>query len=206
MRRRCEGHNSRYRGEWPPRCWHRWRGRARRAGNCRRGQVRSGDKLYFTYCYAHRPAARIKPGDTVVTRIRDASNDVFSASDRGRREAHLTKVNPQTGRSMSRVRNQATRSWSTSTASISIATSAGALLSRLPAARARIQDRHGDADGAGPLLGDFWTRTARLARSTCPIARSQGRGPVAAVLRTIRTAPAGKECISSLIPGRTAPT
>ena len=38
-----------------------------------------GDKVYFTYCYAHPPAARIKPGDTVVTKTRDASNDVFSA-------------------------------------------------------------------------------------------------------------------------------
>ena len=26
-----------------------------------------GDKVYFTYCHAHPPAARIKPGDTVVT-------------------------------------------------------------------------------------------------------------------------------------------
>ena len=41
-----------------------------------------GDKVYFTYCYAHPPAARIKPGDTVVTRTRDASNDVFSMSDK----------------------------------------------------------------------------------------------------------------------------
>jgi amidase len=32
-----------------------------------------GDKVYFTYCYAHPPAARIKPGDTVVTKTRDAS-------------------------------------------------------------------------------------------------------------------------------------
>src|SRR6266540_6357528 len=40
------------------------------------------DKVYFTYCYAHPPAARIKPGDTVVTKTRDASNDVFSPSDK----------------------------------------------------------------------------------------------------------------------------
>ena len=24
-----------------------------------------GDRLYFTYCYAHPPAIRIKPGDSV---------------------------------------------------------------------------------------------------------------------------------------------
>ena len=57
-----------------------------------------GDKVYFTYCYAHPPAARIKPGDTVVTRTRDASNDVFSVSDKTvSAKLDLTKVNPQTG-------------------------------------------------------------------------------------------------------------
>ena len=29
-----------------------------------------GDKVYFTYCHAHPPAARIKPGDSVVTNTR----------------------------------------------------------------------------------------------------------------------------------------
>ena len=37
-----------------------------------------GDTVYYTYCYSHPVAARIKPGDLVVTRTRDASNDVFS--------------------------------------------------------------------------------------------------------------------------------
>jgi len=38
--------------------------------------------VYFTYCYAHPPAARINPGDTVITSTRDASNDAFSTSDK----------------------------------------------------------------------------------------------------------------------------
>ena len=38
-----------------------------------------GDTVYYTYCYSHPVAARIKPGDSVVTRTRDASNDVFSS-------------------------------------------------------------------------------------------------------------------------------
>jgi hypothetical protein len=33
------------------------------------------DTVYFTYCHAHPPAMRIKPGDTVSTRTKDASND-----------------------------------------------------------------------------------------------------------------------------------
>src|SRR5262247_3335946 len=57
-----------------------------------------GDKVYFTYCYAHPPAARIKPGDSVVTNTRDASNDVFAVSDKTvAAKLDLTKVNPQTG-------------------------------------------------------------------------------------------------------------
>ena len=57
-----------------------------------------GDKLYFTYCYAHPPAARVKPGDSVITSTRDASNDTFSPSDRTVAEKiDLSKVNPQTG-------------------------------------------------------------------------------------------------------------
>src|SRR5215467_5152083 len=57
-----------------------------------------GDKVYFTYCYAHPPAARINPGDTVVTSTRDASNDAFTPSDKTLApKIDLTKVNPQTG-------------------------------------------------------------------------------------------------------------
>src|SRR5262245_28890188 len=57
-----------------------------------------GDKVYFTYCYAHPPAARIDPGDTVITSTRDASNDAFSPSDKTLApKIDLTKVNPQTG-------------------------------------------------------------------------------------------------------------
>ena len=41
-----------------------------------------GDKVYFTYCYSHPPAMRIKPGDSVITSTRDASNDAFSVSDK----------------------------------------------------------------------------------------------------------------------------
>jgi amidase len=57
-----------------------------------------GDNVKFTYCYAHPPVARIKPGDTVSTRTRDASNDAFSVSDKTLApKLDLTKVNPQTG-------------------------------------------------------------------------------------------------------------
>jgi amidase len=61
-------------------------------------QYDPGDKIYFTYCYAHPPAAHVKPGDTVITNTRDASNDAFTMSDKTLApKLDLTKVNPQTG-------------------------------------------------------------------------------------------------------------
>ncbi len=57
-----------------------------------------GDTVYFTYCHAHPPAMRINPGDTVRTSTRDASNDVFSPSDTTvMPKLDLSAVNPQTG-------------------------------------------------------------------------------------------------------------
>ena len=57
-----------------------------------------GDTVYFTYCHAHPPAIRIKPGDTVITRTKDAANDVFQPTDKTVfPRLDLTKVNPQTG-------------------------------------------------------------------------------------------------------------
>ena len=54
--------------------------------------------VYFTYCYSHPPVARIASGDTVVTKTRDASNDAFAVTDKTLfPKIDLTKVNPQTG-------------------------------------------------------------------------------------------------------------
>jgi amidase len=54
--------------------------------------------FYFTYSPFHPPAARIAPGDTVITRTLDASNDVFSPDDRTVfPKLDLGRVNPQTG-------------------------------------------------------------------------------------------------------------
>ena len=57
-----------------------------------------GDNVQFTYCYSHPPVARIRPGDSVVTSTRDASNDVYSTGDKTLfPKLDLSKVNPQTG-------------------------------------------------------------------------------------------------------------
>src|SRR5258707_7305973 len=56
-----------------------------------------GDKGYFTYCYAHPPALRIKPRDSVITSTPDACNDLFSVSDKTvPAKLELTQVNPPT--------------------------------------------------------------------------------------------------------------
>jgi amidase len=55
-------------------------------------------QVYFTYCFSHPPAARIASGDTVVTKTRDASNDAFKPTDKTLAPSlDLTRVNPQTG-------------------------------------------------------------------------------------------------------------
>ena len=57
-----------------------------------------GDNVQFTYCYSHPPVLRIKPGDSVVTSTKDASNDVFAVTDKTLfPKLDLSKVNPQTG-------------------------------------------------------------------------------------------------------------
>jgi len=57
-----------------------------------------GDTVYFTYCHSHPVAARVNPGDSVKTSTRDASNDVFSTTDDTvMAKLDLSAVNPQTG-------------------------------------------------------------------------------------------------------------
>ena len=55
--------------------------------------------IYFTYCYSHPPAERIASGDTVITKTRDASNDAFRPTMKTIAEGNLdlSRVNPQTG-------------------------------------------------------------------------------------------------------------
>ena len=55
-------------------------------------------RFYYTYCHSHLPVATIKPGDTVITKTRDAANDVYSIDDKTvYPKADLDTVNPQTG-------------------------------------------------------------------------------------------------------------
>ena len=55
--------------------------------------------VYYTYCHSHPPAARIASGDKVITRTRDASNDAFRPTHKKIADGNLdlSRVNPQTG-------------------------------------------------------------------------------------------------------------
>ena len=113
-----------------------------------------GDKVYFTYCYAHPPAARIKPGDTVVTKTRDASNDVFSVVGQdGLGEARLDQGQPadrpvlRRGRGAGRHAGGPYRQHRSQSRF-----GLGRLDSRFRAARTRVQDRDGDPAGARPAV------------------------------------------------------
>src|SRR5947207_8978044 len=54
-------------------------------------------QVYYTYCFSHPPAARIASGDTVVTKTRDASNDLIQPTDKTTGKLDLSRANPQTG-------------------------------------------------------------------------------------------------------------
>jgi amidase len=54
-------------------------------------------QVYYTYCFSHPPAARIASGDTVVTKTRDASNDLIQSTDKTTGKLDLSRANPQTG-------------------------------------------------------------------------------------------------------------
>jgi amidase len=55
--------------------------------------------VYYTYCFSHPPAARIASGDKVITKTRDASNDAFRTTHKKIADGNLdlSRVNPQTG-------------------------------------------------------------------------------------------------------------
>lgn len=163
-----------------------------------------GDTVYFTYCHAHPAAIRIKPGDTVVTRTKDAANDVFQPTDKTVfPRLDLTRVNPQTGpfyiegaepgdTLVVRIdRISLNRDWGWG-ASIPYF---GALAPEYKTAM--ITDPVPDRLfvwrlDRSRMMGVLDLPNSKIGKVEVPLRPFFG---------TIGTAPAGKECISSLIPG-----
>lgn len=163
-----------------------------------------GDNVKFTYCYAHKPVANINPGDTVVTSTRDASNDAFSVTDKTLApKIDLTKVNPQTGPFY-----------------VNGAEPGDTLVVHLDSIDL---NRDWGWGGSIPYFGalapeyktmmitppvpdhlfiwhlDKNTKTATLDMPNSKVGKIEV--PIRPFFGTIGTAPAGKECISSLYPG-----
>jgi len=163
-----------------------------------------GDRLYFTYCYAHPPAIRIKPGDSVITSTRDASNDVFSPSDKTVTEKiDLTKVNPQTGPfyvegaepgdmlvvHIDSIEPNRDWGWGASIPGFGLLAPEYKTAMVTPTAPDRLFVWHLDRN----------RKVATLDMPKSKIGRVEV--PLRPFFGTIGTAPAGKECISSLNPG-----
>ncbi|HWZ69589.1 MAG TPA: acetamidase/formamidase family protein [Stellaceae bacterium] len=163
-----------------------------------------GDKVYFTYCYAHPPAARINPGDTVVTSTRDASNDAFTPSDKTLApKIDLTKVNPQTGPfyvegaepgdtlvvHIDSIELNRDWGWGGSIPYFGALAPEYKTMMVTPAVPDHLFIWHLDKN----------TKTATLDMPNSKVGKVEV--PIRPFFGTIGTAPAGKECISSLYPG-----
>jgi amidase len=162
------------------------------------------DTVYFTYCYAHPVAARIKPGDTVSTKTRDASNDAFTPSDKTLApKLDLTKVNPQTGPFyIEGAEPGDTLKVHIDKISLNRSWGWGGSIPRFGA----LAPEYKTAMITDPLPDHLfiWHLDAGKGTATLDMPNSK-IGKVEVPLRpffgTIGTAPPGKECISSLFPG-----
>jgi len=160
-------------------------------------------QVYYTYCFSHPPAARIASGDTVVTKTRDASNDLIQPTDKTTGKLDLSRANPQTGPFFV----EGAEPGDTLKVHIDKIT----------------LNRNWGWGGAMPYFGALapeyktmmitppvqdtlyvWKLDARRGVAVLDMPKSKiGKVevPVRPFFGTISTAPSGKECISSLVPG-----
>ena len=160
-------------------------------------------QVYYTYCFSHPPAARIASGDTVVTKTRDASNDLIQPTDKTTGKLDLSRANPQTGPFFV----EGAEPGDTLKVHIDKIT----------------LNRNWGWGGAMPYFGALapefktmmitppvqdrlyvWKLDARRGVAVLDMPKSKiGKVevPVRPFFGTIGTAPSGKECISSLVPG-----
>src|SRR6266436_6486411 len=160
-------------------------------------------QVYYTYCFSHPPAARIASGDTVVTKTRDASNDLIQPTDKTTGKLDLSRANPQTGPFFV----EGAEPGDTLKVHIDKIT----------------LNRNWGWGGAMPYFGALapefktmmitppvqdtlyvWKLDARRGVAVLDMPKSKiGKVevPIRPFFGTIGTAPAGKECISSLVPG-----
>ena len=161
--------------------------------------------VYFTYCHSHPPAAPIASGDTVGTNIRDASNDAFQPTMKTSAEGKLdlSRVNPQTGPfyvegaepgDTLKVRLDkvtVNRDWGW-----------GGALPYFGALAPEYKTMMVTAQVQDQLFIWRLDRSRNVAVLNMPKSKiGKVEVPIRGFLGTIGTAPYGKECISSLVPG-----
>jgi acetamidase/formamidase len=162
------------------------------------------DNVKFTYCYAHPPVAHIKPGDSVTTSTRDASNDAFAPTDKTLApKLDLTKVNPQTGPffidgaepgdtlvvHIDKIDLNRDWGWGGSIPYFGAMAPEYKTAMITPAAPDHLFIWHLDKSRNVAVLD---TPNSKIGKIEVPLRPFFG---------TIGTAPKGKECISSLVPG-----
>jgi acetamidase/formamidase len=161
--------------------------------------------VYFTYCHSHPPAMRIASGDTVVTKTRDASNDAFKPTDKTLAAGNLdlSRVNPQTGPfyvegaepgdtlKVKIDRISLNRDWGW-----------GGAIPYFGALAPEYKTMMVTAPVVDTLYVWQLDRQRNVAILNTPKSKiGKVEVPVRPFFGTIGTAPYGKECISSLVPG-----
>lgn len=162
--------------------------------------------IYFTYCYSHPPAARIASGDTVITKTRDASNDAFKPTDKTLAAGNLdlSRVNPQTGPfyvegaelgdtlKVHIDKIGLNRDWGW-----------GGAIPYFGALAPEYKTMMVTAPVVDTLYIWQFDRSRNVAVLNLPKSKiGKVEVPIRGFFGTIGTAPYGKECISSLVPGR----
>src|SRR5881409_3667940 len=162
--------------------------------------------VYYTYCFSHPPAARIASGDTVITKTRDASNDAFRPTMKTIAEGNLdlSRVNPQTGPfyvegaepgdtlKVHLDKVTPNRDWG-----------CGAAIPYFGAHALEYKTMMVTPPVEDTLFIWQLDRSRNMAVLNMPKSKiGRVEVPIRGFFGTIGTAPYGKECISSLVPGR----
>jgi acetamidase/formamidase len=163
-----------------------------------------GPDVKFTYCYAHPPALRIKPGDTVITNTMDASTDALTPADKTLSgKIDLSRVNPQTGPfyvegaepgdtlvvKIDKIELNRDWGWGASIPFFGALAPEYKTQMVTPPAPDRVFIWHLDKSR---MVGTLNLPNSKIGKVEVPLRPFFG---------TIGTAPSGKECISSLVPG-----
>jgi len=161
--------------------------------------------VYYTYCFSHPPAMRIASGDTVITKTRDASNDAFKPTDKTLAAGNLdlSRVNPQTGPFyVEGAEPGDTLKVKIDKISLNRDWGWGGAIPYFGALAPEYKTMMVTAPVVDTLYVWQLDKQRGVATLTMPKSKiGKVEVPVRPFFGTIGTAPYGKECISSLVPG-----